>query len=170
MKCLCVTGEHTTINLTPAELTGQKPMQPLLRTEHYQCMDSLFIRGSIRHCSLHCHAGYETNRQQVTAVSHTTLPKGEEHSIKMMHTRLLYTTRNAPGLNGVQMGRLWLVTKWSASDLVWKSITAQQPCNYRHLRACLFTVGPHQRLVICTTCKVKISCKGKQPKPWVQQT
>ena len=63
MKCLCMTVEHTTINLTPAELTGQKPMQPLLGTEHYQCMDSLFIRGSIRHCSLRCHTEYETNRQ-----------------------------------------------------------------------------------------------------------
>lgn len=62
-----MTAEHTTINLTPAELTGQKPMQPLLGTEHYQCMDSLFIRGSIRHRSLRCHTGYETDRQQVNA-------------------------------------------------------------------------------------------------------
>lgn len=52
MKCLCMTAPHCAINLMLAELTGQKPMQPLLGTEHYQCMDSLFIWGSIRHCSL----------------------------------------------------------------------------------------------------------------------
>lgn len=67
MKCLCMTAERTTINLTPAELTGQKPMQPLLGTEHYQCMDSLFIRGSIRHRSPRCRTGYETDGQQVNA-------------------------------------------------------------------------------------------------------
>lgn len=89
MKCLCMTVEHTTINLTPAELTGQKPMQPLLGTEHYQCMDSLFIRGSIRHCSLHCHTGYETDRQQVNAVSHTTLPAVEQQNSGIMHGLLL---------------------------------------------------------------------------------
>lgn len=63
MKCLCMTVEHTTINLTAAELTGQKPMQPLFGTEHYQCMDSLFIRGSIRHHSPGCHTGYTADRQ-----------------------------------------------------------------------------------------------------------
>lgn len=65
MKCLCMTAAHTTINLTPAELTGQKPMQPLPGTEHYQCMDSLFIRGSIRHRSLPCHIGYETDSKSM---------------------------------------------------------------------------------------------------------
>lgn len=89
MKCLCMTVEHTTINLTPVELTGQKPMQPLLGTEHYQCMDSLFIRGSIRHRSLHCHTGYETDRQQVNAVSHTTLPTVEQQKSGIMHGLLL---------------------------------------------------------------------------------
>ncbi len=89
MKCLCMTAEHTTINLAPAELTGQKPMQPLLGTEHYQCMDSLFIRGSIRHRSLCCHTGYETDRQQVNAVSHTTLPTVEQHSRGFMCRILL---------------------------------------------------------------------------------
>lgn len=95
MKCLCMTAEHTTINLTPAELTGQKPMQPLLGTEHYQCMDSLFIRGSIRHHSLRCHAGYETDSQQVNAVSHTTLPTVEQYSrgIMVMH---VYTAAATP--------------------------------------------------------------------------
>lgn len=72
MKCLCMTTENCTINLTPAELTGQKPMRPLLGKEHYQCMDSLFIRGSIRHCSLGCHAEYETENK--------TMPAADEHS------------------------------------------------------------------------------------------
>lgn len=71
MKCLRMTAEHTTINLTVVELTGQKPMQPLLGTEHYQCMDSLFIRGSIRHRSLcHC-AGYE--KDSSSTVPHITM-------------------------------------------------------------------------------------------------
>lgn len=65
-------------------------MQPLLGTEHYQCMDSLFIRGSIRHRSLHCHAGYETDGQEVNAVSHTTLPTVEQHSGGIVHRTLLY--------------------------------------------------------------------------------
>lgn len=63
MKCLCMTAPRRAINLALAELTGQKPMQPLLGTEHYQCMDSLFIRGSIRHCSLCFHTEYETGQQ-----------------------------------------------------------------------------------------------------------
>ena len=95
MKCLCMTAEHTTINLTAAELTGQKPMQPLLGTEHYQCMDSLFIRGSIRHRSLRCHTGYEADRQQVNAVSHTTLPTVEQHSRGIMHM-ILHTAAATP--------------------------------------------------------------------------
>lgn len=75
-----MTGEHTTINLAAAELTGQKPMQPLLGTEHYQCTDSLFIRGSIRHRSLHRRSGYETDEQRVEAGPCTTQPTVEEHS------------------------------------------------------------------------------------------
>lgn len=67
MKCLCMTVRHCAINLTLAELTGQKPMQPLLGTEHYQCMDSLFIRGSIRHCSLCFHTEYETGSKLMLA-------------------------------------------------------------------------------------------------------
>lgn len=70
----------TTINLAAAELTGQKPMQPLLGTEHYQCMDSLFIRGSIRHRSLHCHT--ETDARRVNAAPCTTLPTVEKHRWK----------------------------------------------------------------------------------------
>lgn len=81
MKCLCMTAEHTTINLTPAELTGQKPMQPLLGTEHYQCMDSLFIRGSIRHRSLRCHTGYERDRQQVNAGRSATRWRNRAHDM-----------------------------------------------------------------------------------------
>lgn len=94
MKCLCMTAEHTTINLTAAELTGQKPMQPLLGTEHYQCMDSLFITGSIRHRSLHCHTGYETDRQQVNAVSHTTLSTVEQHSTGYYCIKCSFNTKN----------------------------------------------------------------------------
>ena len=94
MKCLCMTAEHTTINLTPAELTGQKPMQPLLGTEHYQCMDSLFIRGSIRHRSLRRHTGYEADRQQVNAVSHTTLPTVPQHRRRILCTLQLQHQQN----------------------------------------------------------------------------
>lgn len=77
-----MTAEHTTINLTPAELTGQKPMQPLLGTEHYQCMDSLFIRGSIRHRSLHCHTGYEADRQTASqcCVTHNSVTTRTENA------------------------------------------------------------------------------------------
>lgn len=67
MKCLCMTAPHCAINLTPVELTGQKPMQPLLCTEHYQCMDSLFIRGSIRHCSLCFYTEYQTDSKSMLA-------------------------------------------------------------------------------------------------------
>lgn len=99
MKCLCMTAEHTTINLTPAELTGQKPMQPLLGTEHYQCMDSLFIRGSIRHRSLRRHTGYEADRQQVNAVSHTTLPTVPQHRRRIF----VYAAAATPAKPTIQM-------------------------------------------------------------------
>lgn len=100
MKCLCMTAEHTAINLAPAELTGQKPMQPLLGTEHYQCMDSLLIRGSIRHRSLHCHTGYETDRQQGDAVSHTTLPTvGQRSTPREAQDSTLRTAAETPGLS-----------------------------------------------------------------------
>lgn len=83
MKCLCTTPEHTAINLTAAELTGQKPMQPLLGTEHYQCMDSLFIRGSIRHCSLCCHAGYEDRKTASQCWSHGGTTRQRNQGIKL---------------------------------------------------------------------------------------
>lgn len=53
MRCLCMSMERGTINLPPVELTGQKPMQPLLGTEHYQRMVSSFIWPVIRHYSPH---------------------------------------------------------------------------------------------------------------------
>lgn len=83
MRCLCMTAERATINLTPVELTGQKPMQPLLGTEHYQCMASLFIRDAIRHHSLHCHAAYETGSKcsQHPCVPHTILPPLKQHTV-----------------------------------------------------------------------------------------
>lgn len=115
MKCLCMTAEHTTINLTAAELTGQKPMHPLLGTEHYQCMDSLFIRGSIRHCSLCRRTGYESDSKSMLRHTHTQHSTG--HSETTQHA-VIYT---AATLRRPHNSRICFLVKRSICAILSKS-------------------------------------------------